>query len=484
MRLSRTGGFFVAILVAAGLQAQQTTPLRSTLDPATRQLAHDVFKQLIEINTTDSAGSTTVAAEAMRKRLLDAGFAPADVVVLGPNPRKGNMVARFHGRPGSKLKPVLIICHLDVVEASRADWTTDPFVFTEKGGFFYGRGTQDMKDSDAAMVTSFIRMKREGYVPDRDLILALTAGEESGAWNGVDWLLKNHRDLIDAEFVLNPDSGGLTAKNGKPLLMGVEATEKLYADFHVTATNPGGHSSLPTSNNAIYHVADALGRLEKSPFPFELNKVTRAELATRATLVRGQEADDIRAILKTPPDAAAIKRLSANPFYNATIRTTCVATMMSAGQATNALPARAQANVNCRILPGHSQEEVRQDLIRIFADPTLKVAYTTGAGEEIGKGSDRVSAAPPPLKEEVFKPLRETVQSMWPGLTILPEMQTGASDSVYTMAAGIPSYGFNGMSIDEGDDREHGRDERLGVESYYTGVEFQYRYLKALTGSR
>lgn len=483
MKLSKMSGFFAAMLVAANLHAQQTTP-QSTLDPATRQLAHDIFKQLIEINTTDSAGSTTIAAEAMRKRLLDAGFAPADVVVLGPTPTKGNMVARLRGRPGSKLKPVLIICHLDVVEARRVDWTTDPFVFTEKDGYFYGRGTQDMKDSDAAMVISFIRMNREGYVPDRDLILALTAGEESGVSNGVDWLLKNHRDLIDAGFALNPDSGGLTSKQGKPLLLGVEATEKLYADYHVTATNPGGHSSLPTSNNAIYHVADALGRLEKSPFPFELNKVTRAELATRATLVHGQAADDIRAILRTPPEIAAIQRLSAIPFYNATMRTTCVATMFSAGQATNALPPRAQANVNCRILPGHSQEEVRQDLIRIFADPTLKVAYTTGAGEEIGNGSDRVSAPPPPLNEEVFKPLRETVQSLWPGLTILPEMQTGASDSVYTMAAGIPSYGFNGMSIEEGDDREHGRDERLGVESYYTGVEFQYRYLKALTGGR
>lgn len=483
MKLSRMSGFFAAMLIAANLQAQQTTA-QNTLDPATRQLAHDVFKQLIEINTTDSAGSTTVAAEAMRQRLLDAGFAPVDVVVLGPNPSKGNMVARLRGRPGSKLKPVLIICHLDVVEARRADWTLDPFVFTEKDGYFYGRGTQDMKDSDAAMVTSFIRLKREGYVPDRDLILALTAGEESGVSNGVDWLLKNHRDLIDAAFVLNPDAGGLTSRQGKPLLLGVEATEKLYADYHVRATNPGGHSSIPTRNNAIYHVADALGRLEKSTFPFELNKVTRAELATRATLVHGQEADDIRAILKTPPDPAAIQRLSMKPFYNATIRTTCVATLFNAGQATNALPARAQANVNCRILPGHSQEEVRQDLIRIFADPTLTVAYTTGAGEELGKGSDRMSSPPPPLNEEVFKPLRETVQSMWPGLTILPEMQTGASDSVYTMAAGIPSYGFDGMSIEEGDDREHGRDERIGAESYYAGVEFEYLYLKAMTGGR
>jgi acetylornithine deacetylase/succinyl-diaminopimelate desuccinylase-like protein len=476
MNLSKTSGLLAAILFTAHLQAQQTT-----LDPTTRQLAHDVFKQLIEINSTDSIGTTTAVAEAMRKRLLDAGFPAADVVILGPNPRKGNLVARLRGRPGSTLKPVLILCHTDVVEAKREDWTTDPFVFTEKDGFFYGRGTQDMKNSDAAMVVAFLRMKRENYVPDRDLILALTADEEGGKSNGVDWLLKNHPDLIQAEFVINPDAGGLTTKNGKPILLGVEATEKLYADFHVTATNPGGHSSLPTPDNAIYHVADALSRLEKSPFPFELNEVTRAELTTRATLVQSQQAEDIRAILKTPPDPAAMHRLSANPVYNATMRTTCIATMMSAGHAPNALPGRAQANVNCRILPGHSQEEVRQDLIRIFADPTLAVDYVNNSGEVLGKGSDRAAAPPPPLNEAVFKPLRETVSVMWPGLTILPEMETGASDSIYTMAAGMPSYGFNGMAIEEGDERAHGRDERLGIESYYAGVQFQYLYLKAMT---
>jgi acetylornithine deacetylase/succinyl-diaminopimelate desuccinylase-like protein len=479
MRSGKALSLLAVTLFAARLQAQQTA-----MDPATRQLAHDVFKQLIEINSTDSIGSTTAVAEAMRTRLLDAGFPAADVVILGPNPRKGNLVARLRGRPGSTLKPVLLLCHTDVVEAKREDWTTDPFVFTERDGFFYGRGTQDMKDSDAAMVMAFLRMKRENYVPDRDLILALTADEEGGKSNGVDWLLQNHPDLIQAEFVINPDAGGLTTKNGKPILLGVEATEKLYADYHVTATNSGGHSSLPTSDNAIYHVADALSRLEKSPFPFKLNEVTRAELATRATLVEPQQAKDIRAILKTPPAPAAMQRLSASPIYNATMRTTCVATMMFAGHAPNALPGRAQANINCRILPGHSQEEVRQDLIRIFADPTLTVDYVNNAGEVLGKGSDRAAAPPPPLNEAVFKPLRETVHTMWPGLTILPEMETGASDSIYTIAAGMPSYGFNGMAIEEGDERAHGRDERLGIESYYAGVQFQYLYLKAMTSGQ
>ncbi len=474
-------------LLAASLSLlapAQSAPT-ATLDPATRQLAHDVFKQLIEINTTDSVGNVTTAADAMRARLLSAGFAPADVLVLGPNPRKRNLVARLRAHPGATLPPILLIGHLDVVEARRSNWSTDPFVFTEKDGFFYGRGTQDMKDSDAAMVVSFMRLKREGFVPNRDLILALTADEEGGKSNGVDWLLKNHKDLIAAAIALNPDAGGLTDLHGKPLLFGVEATEKLYADFHVSATNPGGHSSLPTANNAIYHVAGALTRLSVRPFPFELNEVTRAELAQRADLATApdqqREQIDLRAVLATPPDAAAIARLSQNPVYNATFRTTCVPTTISGGHAPNALPGSAIANVNCRILPGHSQEEIRQQLIRIFDDPTLTVDYVNDAGEVLGKGSDRAAAPPPPLKPEVFNPLRATVQSIFPGTPIVPEMETGASDSIYTIAAGIPSYGFSGMAIEEGDERAHGRDERLAIESFYTGVAFEYRYLKALT---
>ncbi len=243
-------------------------------DAATRSLARDVFQQLIEINTTDSVGSTTVAAQAMAKRLLDAGFPAADVKVLGPNDRKGNMVVRLHGTGAAK--PILIIGHLDVVEARREDWTTDPFQFVEKDGYFYGRGTQDMKVNDAILVVTLIRFQREGYRPNRDIILALTADEEGGSFNGVDWLLKNHRDLIDAGFVLNADAGGILTEKGKPIDVEVEATEKLYADFQLTAKNPGGHSSLPIPDNAIYHIADALGRLERSPFPFELNPVTRA----------------------------------------------------------------------------------------------------------------------------------------------------------------------------------------------------------------
>ncbi len=360
-------------------------------DAVTRQVAHDVFKELIEINTTDSVGNTTVAADAMARRLLDAGFAQTDVVVIGPNERKGNMVARYRGKRGSKLKPILIIGHTDVVEAHREDWTTDPFQFVEKDGYYYGRGAEDMKVSDAIVVADFIRMKKEGYVPDRDIILALTADEEVGGSNGVDWLLKNHRDLIDAEYALNPDSGQV--RTTPPLAVEFEATEKLYADYQVMATNAGGHSSLPTPDNAIYHVANALAALQKSPFPFELNAVTRAFFAAMADIETGETAADMRAILRDPPDPNAIARLSQSPRYNSTMRTTCVATMLSGGHSLNALPQRAMANVNCRILPGHSQEEIRASLVKIFNDPTLSVRYLNTQGELSEHGSDTATAA-------------------------------------------------------------------------------------------
>ena len=450
-------------------------------DAVTRAMAHDIFKQLIEINTTDSIGSTTEAAQAMAQRLLDAGFAKADVVVLGPNDRKGNMVARYRGKPGSKLRPLLIIGHLDVVEARRDDWTTDPFKFVEQDGYYYGRGTQDMKEDDAILVTDFIRMRKEGFVPERDIILTLTADEEGGKSNGVDWLLRNHRDLIDAEFVLNPDSGGVSMDHGKPLAVEFEATEKLYADFQVLATNPGGHSSLPKPDNAIYHVADALGVLEKSPFPFELNAVTREYFGQMAKIETGQNADDLRAILANPPDPAAIERLSKDARYNSTMRTTCVATMLSGGHAPNALPQSAEANVNCRIFPGHSQEEIRLQLVQLFNDPKLSVRYRSDARELSDHGSDRKAMVPPPLRTDVMTSLRKVAAKLWPGAPVIPNMQTGSSDSIYTMSAGIPSYGISGIAVDRDDIRAHGKDERVKADSYYTAVEFYYLFLESLT---
>jgi acetylornithine deacetylase/succinyl-diaminopimelate desuccinylase-like protein len=449
-----------------------------------RVLAREIFRQLIETNTSHSVGSTTLAAEAMRKRLLDAGFATKDVVVMGPDALHGNLVARYRGAPGISKKPMLIICHLDVVEAKREDWTSDPFQFVEKDGYFYGRGTQDIKESDAASIVSFLRLKREGFVPDRDIILALTAGEEGGEGNGVDWLLKNHRELIDAEFALNADAGGLSTQNAKPMMIGVEATEKLYADFQLIATNPGGHSSHPTSDNAIYHVADALGKIERYTFPFELSDVTRAYFIEMSKVVQGQQAADMTAITGPTPSIDAEVRLAIDPLYNSTMRTTCVATMMQAGQAPNALPQHAQANVNCRILPGHTPSEVRATLKDEIGDPKVEVTLVNDAGALSDRGVNEKSSTPPPLNKEVFAALHDVAQQMWPGLSIIPEMETGATDSKLTIQAGIPSYGFSGMGIDEDDDRAHGKDERIRVEAFYTGVQFDYLYLKRLTGSQ
>jgi acetylornithine deacetylase/succinyl-diaminopimelate desuccinylase-like protein len=459
-----------------------TVPTLAQLDPQTKQLSRDIFQQLIEINTTDSVGSTTVAAKAMAQRLLDAGFAKEDVVVLGPNDRKGNLVARIHGT--GTAKPILFIGHLDVVEALRSDWTTDPFQFVEKDGYFYGRGTQDMKESDAVLVTTFIRLKKEGFRPDRDLILALTADEEGGKSNGVDWLLKNHRDLIEAAFVLNSDSGGVDLEHGKPLSFNVEASEKLYGDYQLTATNRGGHSSLPVPDNAIYHIADALTRLQAYTFPFELNPVTRGYFARMSALESGGSAADMKGILENPPATEALAHLSAIPKYNATIRTTCVATRLSGGHANNALPQTASANVNCRILPGHSREEIRQQLIQIFNDPKVTVRYVTDSGEVKDPAPESKGFPPTEMQPEVVQPLEKVVAQMWPGVPVVPVMETGASDGKYTSEAGLPTYGINGIAIDISDVRAHGKDERVRVDSYYHGVEFYYRYVKQLSGGK
>jgi acetylornithine deacetylase/succinyl-diaminopimelate desuccinylase-like protein len=452
---------------------------RAQTSDADRALARDIFKQLIEINTTDSVGSTTAAAEAMAQRLRDAGFPAADAQVLGPNPRKGNLVARLHG--SGERKPILLIGHLDVVEARREDWSTDPFQFVERDGYFYGRGTQDMKSADAIMVTTLIRFFREGFHPDRDIILALTADEETGSSNGVEWLLRNHRELVDAEFALNPDGGGVYTRAGKPAMMSVDATEKLYADYQLEVKNPGGHSSLPVPDNAIYHLTDALSRLEHYQFPFELSEITRAYFRQMATIESPAVAADMKAITKKSPDAAAIARLDGDPLAHATMRTTCVATRLDAGHANNALPQTARAVVNCRILPGHSAEEVRQDLIGVLADPKIVVRYISDAGEISDAAPSQLSGAPVSLKSEVMQPLEKIAREMWPGIPVIPTMATGASDGVFTNAAGMPTYAISGVAVDFDDVRAHGRDERVRINSFYGGLDFYGRFLKALS---
>jgi acetylornithine deacetylase/succinyl-diaminopimelate desuccinylase-like protein len=326
-----------------------------------------------------------------------------------------------------------------------------------------------------------IRFKKEGFVPDRDIILALTADEEGGKSNGVDWLLKNNRDLVDAEFVLNHDGGEITTENGKGLALVVDATEKLYSDYQLVVTNPGGHSSLPRPDNAIYELAHALIKLQEHKFPFELNSITRAYYEHMAKVKTGQAAADLHAILQTPPDQAAIDRTSKDPTDNSKMHTTCVATRLSGGHANNALPGRAEAVVNCRILPGHSKQEVREELSKIFADPKVEIRYVTNAGEILDKIPDQRSFAPPPPREEVFDAITKVAAKMWPGIPVFPTMATGASDGVYTMAAGLPAYGVSGVEAERDDHREHGRDERVPAEAFYKGVDFYYQFMKTLT---
>ena len=464
-RLLAISLMLISLLAFAGLQAQDS-------DTANK-LARDIYQQLIEINTTDSVGSTTVAAEAMAKRLRDAGYPASDVQVMGPNSRKGNLVARLRGT-GAR-KPMLLICHLDVVEARREDWSMDPFQFVEKDGYFYGRGSGDIKDGDAILMATMIRLKQENFRPDRDIIIALTADEEGGTSNGVEWLIKNHRDLIDAAFILNPDAGDFELDKGKKLLVGIQAAEKLYQDYDVKVTNPGGHSSLPGSENAIYDLAEALTRLEHYQFPFELSEVTREYFKREADIVGGVTGADMNAILQTPPDRAALARLSESPFYNARMRTTCVATKLEGGRANNALPGMARANINCRILPGHTPNEVQVTLEKVIADSKVSVSQIAAPGA--GLRSNPLST----LQPEVMLAVEKVANEMWPGVPVVPVLDAGASDGAISRAAGYTTYGIPGVFMDVDDDRSHGRDERIRVASFYSGVDFYYRLVKTLS---
>jgi len=466
----------LGVLTLACAAAIANTASAADPDETSRTLARSIFKELIEIKTTESGVGSTPAAQAVAKRMREAGFPESDVQVVGPSDRKQNLVVRLHGT--GKKKPVLLIGHLDVVEARREDWTTDPFQFVEKDGYFYGRGTQDMKDGDAIMAATLIRLKQEDFRSDRDIILALTADEEGSDANGVDWLLKNRRELIDAEFVLNHDGGGVLLEGGKPAQMEVTASEKVYADYEVSTSNPGGHSSLPVPYNAIYQLAQGLTRLGQYEFPFELNNVTRAYYEQIAKRASGQRAADLRAMLATPPDEQAVARLSKDSIDHAVMRTTCVATRLEAGHANNALPQRARATVNCRILPGHSPEEVRQDLIKIMNDPQIAVRYIATGGSIHDSAPTHAGYQPPPPREDVMKPLEKMAAKMWPGAPVIISMSAGASDGVYTSAAGLPTYVVGGEALERTDIRAHGQDERVPVASFNRAVDFYYGFLK------
>lgn len=474
--MSRNYRWVTAVLCLALLLCFATSVGAQNAEQANEE-ARLIFKQLIEINTTDSVGNVTTAAEAMARRLRDAGFAEGDVLVDGPNERKKNMVARYHGT--GKKKPILFIGHLDVVEARREDWTTDPFQFVEKDGYFYGRGTEDMKEGDALLVETFIRLKREGFEPDRDLILALTADEEGGSANGIDWLLKEHKNWIDAEYCINLDGGEFEKLKGKRVLAGLQASEKVYADFEFETFNPGGHSSVPGSENAIYELSAALLKVQNFSFPVKINDITRNYFAHSAELTTGKLAEDLREAAKQPADPGAIRRLSAIPYYNSLLHTTCVATMLSGGHATNALPQTARANVNCRIFPGEAPEDVLKTLEKVVANPGVKISMVRAKTSD-GKPVPILGVPASPLLPELVKTLEKTVDSMWPGLPVVASMSTGATDGNYLRIAGMPTFGISCMFFDMEDERAHGKDERVGAQDFYDGVEFTYRFVKAL----
>jgi acetylornithine deacetylase/succinyl-diaminopimelate desuccinylase-like protein len=436
--------------------------------PAQQQLARDILKELVEINTVGDSGATP-AAEALARRLSAGGFPAGDVTLAGPKPKKQNLVVRLRGR--GKGKPILFIAHLDVVEARREDWSVEPFKLTERDGYFYGRGTFDIKDEAADLIANLLRLKREGYIPQRDIIVALTDDEEGGDDNGAAWLTQHRPDLIPAAYVINTDAGGAQMQNGQRLRNPVQTSEKLYASYRLEVTGPGGHSSLPTRNNTIYTLARGLDRLSHFDFPVRLTATTRAFFQRLAGQTPDSVARDLRAVTRESPDPTAIERLSAVPMYNSSMRNTCVATLLEAGHAENALPQRARATVQCRLLPGDTPEQVRDTLIRVLVDSSIHV---TQLGE-------RQAAPESPLSPEVMGAVERVTRSMWPEVIVLPVMDPWSSDSRHFRLAGYPVYGISGVFYDIDDVRAHGKDERVSIQSFYEGVEFMYRLMKELT---
>jgi len=441
----------------------------ATAPPSAREL----LRELIEINSTHAHGSTD-AAKALEAHFLAAGFPAHDVTFLAPadHPSKGNLVVRLRGR--GKGRPVLYIGHLDVVEAKREDWTYDPFKLTEHDGWLYGRGVIDMKGQDVAMAVALIRMRREGFQPARDLIVAFTADEEAGGdANGVSWLLAKHRDLVDAEVVINPDGGEAGMKQGRKLYVAVQTSEKNFLTFGIETTDKGGHSSRPTADNPIYRVAGALTRLSQYRFPVHLTETTRQYLERRAGLETGQTQADMRAVARGSGDQAAIERLSAVVETNIMLRTTCTATQIEGGHAENALPQRARATLQCRVIPGESADSVQAALQSVVADPLIKFSTITA-------GSPSPES---PLPSTLVREVEKVVHGLWPQVIVLPEMSPGASDSRYTRSQGMPSYGIDAMFDDLDDARSHGRDERIGVQAFDQDVEFTYRLMKVFAGN-
>ena len=439
-------------------------------------VARSLFKELVEINTTESSGSTLQAARAMAARLKTAGFPDSDVVVLENAPKKGNIIARLRGRSTGK-KPILLLSHIDVVEAKAEDWTLAPFQFIEKDGTFFGRGVADDKDEGAIHLALIMRMREERFVPDRDIIVALTADEEGGGANGVSWLIQNHRPLIDAEFAFNEGGGGRVRgpeiRDTAKISHDVQASEKKFLNFRFEVTNPGGHSSVPRADNAITQLAVALTKINPTIMPVRLNEVTRAYFTRLAGVVEKetpQLAAAMRAIVANPNDAAAAATLSADPRFNSQLRTSCVSTMLEGGHATNALPQRARANVNCRILPDETPEQVKAVLDRVVGDTGVKITFQGSA----------TNSPPSPLTPALMSEIERVTKEMWPGVPVIPTMSTGATDGLRLRNAGIPVYGVSGLFYPE--TFAHGMNERIPVRAFYQGLEFMYRLVKGISG--
>jgi len=474
--MRRQTGFLVALAAAKFASAQTSPPLTPH-----QRLAREIYSELISINTTDSVGAVTPAVEAMAKRFRAAGFPDSDVKVLIPpgKPTKGNLVVRYHGRGGpGGAKPILLLAHLDVVAALRSDWPRDPFTLHEENGFFLGRGTADDKAMASIFVANLLRYKQEGFRPTRDIILALTSDEESGDANGAEWLVKEHRNLVDAAYAINEGGGGTldgSGMNVKPLFNSIQAAEKVYEDFTLTATNPGGHSSVPRPDNAIYELADALHRIATFSFPVALNPTTRAFFEQTAKVEKPEVAAAMRAIVANASDTAAAALLSRDPRYASMLRTTCVATRLSGGHAYNALPQKATANVNCRMVPTSSSAEVRATLTRVVADTGIKITTTQVTEPDFPKSTL-------PVDPGLLTATTDITRSMFGDIPVVPTMSTGATDSHYFRAVGIPAYGVSGIFSTPGETNAHGRDEKLRVKSYYDGLEFLDQLVRRIAG--
>ena len=456
-----------ALLCAATWASAQTTPATmAPLNPE-QQRFYKIYKELVEINTTHSVGNNTEAARAMQKHLLDAGFKPDELQIFEPFPRKGNLVARFKGS-GAK-KPMLLLAHIDVVEAKREDWKSDPFKLKEDDGYYTARGSSDDKAMAAAFVSILSQLKREGFQPNRDIVLALTADEELGdvPSNGVFWLINNQRALLDADFGLNEGGGG-QLNNGKAVLHRVQVAEKMYTTYKLEVRDVGGHSSLPTPANPVYELSAALDRLGKFRFPVKLAEVTRTYFERSAQFETGQMAEDMRAVGSGKPSEEATDRLSRSALYNATLRTTCVATQVTAGHAENALPQSAKATVNCRILPHDDPAEVDATLRKVLGSSRLTMEASNPA----------LKSPPSPLRADVLGVIESLTQQMWPGIPVVPTMSTGATDARFLRNAGIATYGVSGIFTEPSDARAHGLDERVAIPRLYDGREFMYRMVK------